>query len=222
MIDKSRRNLLGLMGLAPLAGGILSAGAGAAPALGARRSTTRFPDVHPESQEIARANIRRRYFPEVTLVTDEGKRVRLYEDLVKDKIVTFNFFYANCEGICPLVTTNLVEVQKLLAKEVGRDLFMYSFTLKPEEDTPKVLREYREMHRIGPGWTLLTGKPDDVEKVRRGLGFTYPQKQIDQDKSQHIGNIRYGNEPLMLWSACPGMAHPKWIAESISWVIRKS
>jgi hypothetical protein len=36
----------------------------------------------------------------------------------------------------------------------------------------------------------------------------------------HIGNIRYGNEPLMLWAACPGMADAKWIVESISWVIR--
>ncbi|HKV39281.1 MAG TPA: SCO family protein [Blastocatellia bacterium] len=219
MSDLSRRRLLSMIGLAPLAGSVLSAGSAlAAPG---RRSARSFGDAKPQSQASARESIHRRYFPDVTLVTQDGKRVRFYEDLVKDKIVTFNFFYAKCEGICPLVTTNLVQVQKLLGNQVGRDIFMYSFTLKPEEDTPAVLSDYRQMHQIGPGWTLLTGKPDDIEKVRRGLGFTYPNKQIDQDKSQHIGNIRYGNEPLMLWSACPGMAHPKWIAESISWVVRK-
>jgi len=42
----------------------------------------------------------------------------------------------------------------------------------------------------------------------------------DKDKTQHIGNIRYGNEPLMLWSACPGMAHADWIAETLQWMIR--
>jgi protein SCO1/2 len=114
----------------------------------------------------------------------------------------------------------MVKVQKLLAKHVGRDLFMNSFSLKPEEDTPDKLKEYEQMHGIGPGWNLLTGKPEDLEIVRVSLGFTYPQKAIDQDKSQHIGNVRYGNEPLMLWSACPGMAHASWVAESISWIIR--
>jgi len=118
------------------------------------------------------------------------------------------------------VTANLVQVQKMLGNRVGRDLFMNSITLKPEEDDPAALKEYQKMYGMGPGWNLLTGKPADIELLRKSLGFTYPDPRIDKDKSQHIGNVRYGNEPLMLWSACPGMAHAKWIAESISWVIR--
>ena len=168
----------------------------------------------------ARETIRKRYFPNVTLRTQDNKDVRFYDDLVKDKIVTINFFYANCEGICPLVTANLVKVQKMLGARVGRDIFMNSITLKGEEDTPEKLKEYEQMHGIGPGWRLLTGKSGDIEQLRKRLGFTYPNPVIDKDKSQHIGNVRYGNEPLMLWAACPGMAHAKWIAESISWVIR--
>ncbi len=37
-------------------------------------------------------------------------------------------------------------------------------------------------------------------------------------RSNHTGNLRYGNEPSQLWAACPAMAKPEWIAESISWV----
>jgi protein SCO1 len=222
MQDLSRRSLLSLIGLAPFAGGIL--GTSAIGATGAAKMTadSRTPggaDMLAESR-AARERIRKRYFPDVTLRTQDNKRVRFYEDLIKDKIVTINFFYANCEGICPLVTANLVKVQKLLGKRVGRDIFMYSISLKPEEDTPAVLKEYEKMHGMGPGWKLLTGKPEDLELLRKSLGFTYPNKVIDQDKSQHIGNVRYGNEALMLWAACPGMAHAEWIAESISWVIR--
>jgi protein SCO1 len=207
MHDLSRRSLLSLLGMAPFAGGVLRASA-----IGAT-------DVQGDSR-AARERIHQRYFPDVILRTQDNKQVRFYEDLIKDKIVTINFFYANCEGICPLVTANLLKVQKLLGKRVGRDVFMNSITLKPEEDTPSVLKEYENMHGMGPGWQLLTGKPEDIELLRKSLGFTYPNKAIDQDKSQHIGNVRYGNEPLMLWAACPGMAHAKWIAESISWVIR--
>jgi len=98
---------------------------------------------------------------------------------------------------------------------------MYSVTLKPEEDTPDVLQKYMKKFNARPeGWTFLTGQGMDIENLRKGLGFTYPDPAIDRDKTQHIGNVRYGNEPLMLWAACPGMAHPPFIAESISWMIR--
>lgn len=40
----------------------------------------------------ARERIRQRYFPDVLLTTHEGKKVRLYEDLIKDKVVVLNFF----------------------------------------------------------------------------------------------------------------------------------
>src|SRR5262249_3195909 len=77
----------------------------------------------------------------------------------------------------------------------------------------------REMCGAGPGWTFLTGKPADIESLRKAVGFTYPDPAIDKDKTQHIGNVRYGNEPLMLWAACPGMAHASFIAASISWMV---
>ena len=211
MPDLSRRKFVSLTAMAPLAGGILSASAaGATAALGGS----------PTVSEAARQRIQRLHLPNVPLVTHEGKHVRFYDDLVRDKIVAINFSFAKCEEICPTVTANLAKVQKLLGQDVGRKLFMYSFTLKPEEDTVDVIRHYRDMFGAGPGWTFLTGKPEDIEEVRRGIGFTYPEPAIDKDKTQHIGNVRYGNEPLMLWAACPGMAHAPFIAESISWVIR--
>src|SRR5215469_13665369 len=229
MPDLSRRKLLGLMGTVPLVGGALGAtvvGGAAdnkATFKGAKNSGALKPVSESDmlaASRVAREEIRKQYLPNVTLYTQDNKRVRFYDDLIKDKIITINVFYANCEGICPAITANLVKVQKLLGPRVGRDIFMYSMTLKPEEDDVKALKMYQEMHGIGPGWTLLTGKPDDCELLRKSMGFTYPNTRIDKDKSQHIGNIRYGNEPLMLWAACPGMAHAPWIVESISWVMR--
>jgi protein SCO1/2 len=147
--------------------------------------------------------------------------VRFYDDLIKGKIVTINFFYAKCEGICPTVTANLARVQKIFGDRVGREIFMNSISLKPEVDTPAVLQEYAEMFKAKPGWTFLTGRPADIELLRRSLGFTNLDPELDKDKSQHIGNVRYGNEPLMLWAACPGMGSPEFLAKSISWIIRK-
>jgi protein SCO1 len=174
----------------------------------------------PETQASARSRIQQRHLPNIPLVTHEGKEVRFYDDLVKDKVVTLNFFYALCGDVCPAVTANLAEVQKLLGDQVGREVFMYSFTLKPEADDVLAIQNYRDNFGAGPGWTFLTGQPDDLEKLRRAIGFTNPNPALDKDTTQHIGNVRYGNEPLMLWAACPGMAKPSFIAESISWALR--
>jgi len=170
--------------------------------------------------DLARRRIQRLHLPNVPLVTHEGKRVLFYDDLVKGKIVTMNFFFSKCDEICPRVTANLATVQKLFGADLGKTIFMYSFTLKPEEDGVSAIKRYRETYGARPGWTFLTGKPEDMEKVRKGIGFTYPEPAIDKDKTQHIGNVRYGNEPLMLWAACPGMAHAEYLAESIGWMIR--
>src|SRR5579864_885472 len=205
----SRRTLLGLLGMAPLAGGVLAA-AGAKPFVASANLT---------ESEQARRRIQELHLPNVPLFTQEGKQVRFYDDLVKGKIVTLNFFYAKCDEICPLVMANLSKLQKLFAADLNKDLFMYSITLKPEEDTVDVLKHHHQMYKAQPGWTFLTGKPADVEKVRNGIGFTYPDPAIDADKTQHIGNIRFGNEPLMLWSACPGMARTEFLAESIIWSV---
>ena len=209
MTVSSRRKFLSLTAAAPLAAGVL----GTAAVVG---ETRKFA---PITQETARKRIQEQHLPNVPLITHEGKQVMFYDDLVKGKVVTFNFFFAKCDEICPMVTANLAKVQKLLGDQLGRDIHMYSFTLKPEEDTVPVIGDYRKKFGAKPGWTFLTGKPADVEKLRKAIGFTYPDPAVDRDKTQHIGNIRYGNEPLMYWSACPGMAHAKWVAETFEWMI---
>jgi protein SCO1 len=203
MTELNRRKLLALAAMTPLAAAL-------------RPTAALAGGTATSAAAEAREKIRRRYFPDLVLLTQDNLKVRFYQDLVKDKIVLFNFFYAHCEGICPLVTHNLVRVQRLLGDRVGRDIFINSITLKPTEDTPAALKEFAEMNQIKRGWTLLTGKPDDVELLRRSLGFTNLDPLLDQDKAQHIGNIRYGSEPLMQWTALPGMTNPESIAKAIS------
>jgi len=164
--------------------------------------------------------LRVRYFPNVTLTTHLGKKVKFYDDLIKDKILVINVMYATCEGFCPIITSKLVEVRKLLGSRVGKDIFFYSITVKPEEDSPRKLKEYVEMHNArGPGWFFLTGKPRDVELLRQKLGFVDGNPLVDkEDKTRHSGLLRYGNEPLAQWSSCQSGAKASWIAKSILFV----
>jgi protein SCO1 len=172
----------------------------------------------PSDDQSPRQRMAAAHFPNVTLTTQDGRKVKFYDDLIKDKIVVINFMYAECTGVCPGVTANLARVQRLLKDRVGRDIFFYSITLKPELDSPQKLKAYAAMHGAGPGWLFLTGAPSDIELLRRSLGFTYPDPKEDADKSNHIGNLRYGNEALMQWAACPALVRAGYIAESIGWV----
>lgn len=205
MTDLKRRSLIATLGAAPFVVPLLARA-------DELESKSKFKQIS------SRERIRQRYFPNLVLTTQEGKKVKFYNDLVKDKIVIFNMFYAKCEGICSPITRNLVRLQNLLGNRVGKDIFMYSFTLKPKEDNVMALKHYAHMHKVKPGWLFLTGTPDDMETVRRKLGFVDPDPEVDKDLSNHIGVIKYGNEPMERWGGCPGMQAPEWIAETLSWV----
>lgn len=158
----------------------------------------------PAKTAEPRGQFRGGYFPNCAMRTQDNRRVRFYDDCLKDKLVLVQFTYATCEGKCPLITANLVEVQRLLGDRVGRDIFMVSISLKPEHDTPQVLKEHAEMHGVGPGWTFLTGRRADVEALRRRFGMVDPDPVLDADPTRHTGMIRIGDVPRERWLACPG------------------
>src|ERR1043165_874415 len=126
MSEISRRKMLAGLAVAPLTAATLT------------RAGSLMEQL-PAPALSSRQKLQARYFPNFELTTHQGRKVRFYDDLIKDKIVVINFMYAQCEGICPGITANLLRVQKILGDRIGRDIFMYSITLKPEEDSPKDL-----------------------------------------------------------------------------------
>jgi protein SCO1/2 len=102
---------------------------------------------------------------------------------------------------------------------MGKDFWIYSITLEPENDTPEVLAEYAKATGAGPGWTYLTGRPRDIQLLRRKLGFYYPDDPaLDEDTSQHLGFLLMGNEPYSWWGTVPTTASPKQIVQLIEWM----
>jgi protein SCO1/2 len=112
-------------------------------------------------------------------------------------------------------------VQEILGPRVGRDIFMYSISLDPEHDTPRVLKRYARQFGAKPGWLFLTGTPDAVEALRRRLGFVDSDPVVDKDRSQHIGMVKYGIEPLERWAACPVFVKPETMARALLRIERK-
>ncbi|PLC03232.1 SCO family protein [Variovorax sp. RO1] len=175
----------------------------------------------PASAEtLATATRPGRRMPNVELKTHTGATVNFYDDLVRGKIVAINMMYADCEGICPLMTNNLLRVQERLAHRVGKDIFMYSITIRPEVDTVEHLADYAEMHSVNPGWLFLTGSRRSIDLVRFALGFYDPDPKIDKELNRHTGMVRIGNDAYDRWSMAPALAAPEQIVSAILHVDR--
>lgn len=198
-----RRHVLAGLGAASLC----AAGLGTAPAAPAARSTAKKQGA--------------RRLPNVEMQTHTGATVNFYDDLVRGKIVVINMMYADCEGICPTMTHNLSLVQERLGPRVGRDIFMYSITIRPEVDTVQHLADYADMHGVNPGWTFLTGSRRNIDRVRYALGFFDPDPKIDKELNRHTGMVRIGNDTYDRWAMAPALANPAQIVGAILHVDRK-
>ncbi len=165
------------------------------------------------------------YFPNVPLVTQDGKTVHFYDDLIKGKTIVLDMIYTHCVDSCPLETARLVQVQHMLGDKVGKDIFFYSITIDPKRDTPKVLKQYAETYHAGPGWTFLTGKKDDIDLIAKKLGLYSDPDPNNRDG--HQPGVLIGNEPTHQWMVDSATDNPRYMSIMIedwlsTWKNRKA
>ncbi|MGC2697070.1 MAG: SCO family protein [Candidatus Angelobacter sp.] len=150
------------------------------------------------------------YFPNVPLITQDGKTVHFYDDMLRGKIVLINFIYTECGDTCPLETAKLAQVYKLLGDRMGKDIFFYSITVDPKRDTPAVLKAYAKKFHTGPGWFFLTGKRQDIDTIRKKIGMA---GRLDEDPlTGHTSSLTLGDEPQGQWMQDSSFDDPRFIA----------
>lgn len=163
------------------------------------------------NSELSQAALK--YFTDVPLVTENGDQVRFYSDLLKDKVVVINTFFGTCHGICPVSSAVLSSLQNRLGDRLGKDVFLLSFSVDPENDTPEKLRAYGEQFHSKPGWLFLTGKKENVALALHKLG------EKAERKEDHLTVFLVGNNRTGLWKKvmAPGLTADKLmtIVESV-------
>jgi protein SCO1/2 len=113
--------------------------------------------------------------PDVTLVNQDGKKVRLKALLESDQPVVVDFIYATCTTICPVLSVGYINLQNKL-KDAPRKPRLISITIDPENDTPRTMKEYLKRYNARPGWDFLTGSRGDIDKVMRAFNAYIPDK----------------------------------------------
>ncbi len=179
--------------------------------------TLKRESIAPESTDAGNVNSGPSRFPNVELITQDGKKVRFYDDLIKGKVVALELMYTTCKYNCPLETARLVQVQKMLGDRMGKQVFFYSLTIEPKTDTPKVLKAYAKKYKIGPGWTLLTGKEADIKLISKKLGLDFLPDPTDPDG--HTPSLLIGNEATGIWMRNSALDNTRFIALKIQQMI---
>jgi protein SCO1/2 len=85
----------------------------------------------------------------------------------KNKVWVAEFFFATCPTICPIMNTQLKNLNRE-TKQYAEHIQFLSFTINPSNDKPSILKNYRKTHGIeAKNWAFLTG--DEAATHRLGI-----------------------------------------------------
>ncbi|MEO5642432.1 MAG: SCO family protein [Bacteroidia bacterium] len=120
--------------------------------------------------------------PEVELIAQDGKP--FFTSSFKGKISLTDFFFANCAGICPRMTSQLVRVQEVFPG--NPDFKMVSYTVDPDRDTAAFLNQYAMRFKADTTqWKFVTGPKKTLYDLAR-YGYFLPVAPGNGDSEDFI------------------------------------
>jgi len=152
----------------------------------------------------------RNYFTDAELVTQDGRRVRFFSDVLKGHVVVISFVHTQCKNACPLITQKLTLVRDLLEGYVGQPVQFVSISLNPAQDTPAAMKAFAKRHEADhEGWVFLTGPVEHVNQIIKKLG------QYSENLDDHTTVILAGNVDRAHWTKIPPNVMPDGIAAKV-------
>lgn len=148
--------------------------------------------------------------PDVPLVDQDGRPVRFHTDLVKGKVVAMNFVFTTCTTVCPPMGASFAKLRKILGDKAGKDVHLISVSVDPRTDTPERLKAWAAKFGSGPGWTLVTGDPNQVTTLLKALGV------YTASPAEHTPLVLVGNDAKGEWTRTYGLTPPEQVAELLA------
>jgi len=147
--------------------------------------------------------------PDVVLVDQMGTPHRFVHDLIAGKIAVVSFVFTGCSTICSPVGANMGALDAMLGDRGRAGVSLVSVTLDPFNDTPAQLAKWRAQFDSAPGWRLLTGDPDKVDRVLHAM------RQDTADIAQHDAFLWVGDPRTGTWTRVSALAAPDTLAALI-------
>ncbi|MNZ31531.1 hypothetical protein D3C78_488320 [compost metagenome] len=148
------------------------------------------------------------WFTDTVLQDQNGRALRFYSDVLKDKVVMLNVIFTHCTDACPLITRKLREVREAMGPELASQLTFVSISSDPLNDTPAALKAFAEKQGVdSANWLFLTGDKASVDLVLGRIGQFLPSPE------QHSTQLIAGDVAGKRWSKIRPDAPPAAIAQ---------
>lgn len=172
-------------------------------------------EQRPLVRELEIAGAERIEITDLLLRDQDGREVRFYSDLVKDKIVVLSFFYTTCTYVCTRQGTTFSRLQSLLGERLGKDVFLISVTTDPAKDTSLKLKNWGKRYDQQPGWTLVTGDKAEMNKI------LIPFTGNPAGAGMHLPSTFIGNDKTGRWTSAAGIFTPVDLLKAIDSVAQQ-
>ncbi len=122
-------------------------------------------DVNPEMVDSTVQYISKYHtIADFSFINQNGKTITQKD--YEGKIYVADFFFTTCGSICPIMTTNMVDIQKAILH--NPKVLLLSHTVFPEIDSVPVLKKYAiDKGVIDSKWNLVTGDKKEIYKLAR-------------------------------------------------------
>jgi protein SCO1 len=171
---------------------------------------------HPSVEETKQIEIRgvKVSLPDLVLRDQDGRKVRFYSDLIKDKVVVLSFFYTSCTSSCPMQGKILSELQRLLGDRLGESVFLISVSTDPAKDGLQQLKTWAMRYKARPGWSLVTGDPAEMNNL------LVPLIGNKAGSGMHLPVIFIGNDKKGVWTGGAGTFAPEELLKTIDYLLQ--
>ena len=122
-------------------------------------------DVNPELVDSTIQYIAREHkIADFSFVNQNGKVITQKD--YEGKIYVADFFFTTCGTICPIMTTNMIDIQNAFLN--NPKVMLLSHTVTPEIDSVSVLKKYAiEKGVVDSKWNLVTGDKKEIYSMAR-------------------------------------------------------
>ena len=152
----------------------------------------------------------RKFFTDLEVIDQDGKRLRFYSDVLKDRVVLISFIFTNCQDACPMVAQKLKQTRSLMVDSIRDDVWFITLSVDPERDTPEAMKEFARKQKLDESrWIFLTGDKPNIDTLISKLGQYSPSIEA------HTTLMLAGNTLTRHWSRVVPMTPPAGIAQQM-------
>ena len=173
--------------------------------------------VSSPTSDAAAEDKARKYFTDLEVIDQNGKKLRFYSDVLKDRVVLISFIFTNCEYACPMQAQKLKQTRAMMVPAIKDEVWYVSLSVDPDRDTPEAMKKFAKRQGVDESrWIFLTGDKQNLETIIRKLG------QYTPDVEAHTTLMLAGNDRTRHWTRVMPMLTPPDIAQKMRELVEET